>query len=383
MTELQELKEHFKKNKWEVKRKAKGKIPHDYLVPSGPYEEQWDWDAFFIGMSLASEIPSEAIYLKNWTRNYLAFVEEDGFTPGLLTPEGIDTRLKHIKPFLAQGAFHASKFLGDFSWLSEHIEQIEKVITYRQKKYWSEEMNLSCWFDSMESGADNNIASLHHDDGTVISVDINAFLYLEFKALAHISKELERTEQYEKYLAEADKIKDAINKHLWSEEDGSYYNYDLKTNELIKRDTYSNFITLFAGIASEEQAKELIEKYLINPEKMWGDYGIRTLAKDDEDYNNANIIKPHSNWQGPVWPIANYLYLQGLIRYGYQEKALELAEKITSICLKDIKESDGMHENYDAETGEALAAPNFVSWNLLTEHMHEHAKSGFNPFNIA
>lgn len=382
MTELQELKEHFKKNKWEVKRKATGSIPHDYLVPAGPYEEQWDWDAFFIGMSLASEIPSEAIYLKNWTLNYISFVQEDGFTPGLLTPDGIDARLKHIKPFLAQGAYHASKFLNDFSWLEEHIEAIEKVITYRQRKYWSEEKHLSCWFDSMESGADNNIASLDYDDGTVISVDLNAFLYLEFKALAKISEKLGNKEQHNRYNTEAETIKKALQEHLWSDEYSSYYNFDLKENKIIVRNTYSNFIPLFAGIAPKEHAKKLIENYLINPDKMWGEYGIRTLAKDDADYNNANIIKPHSNWQGPVWPIANYLYLQGLLRYGYTEKAQELAEKIVSICLKDIKNSGGMHENYDAETGEALAAPNFVSWNLLVEHMPEHSNTTFNPFDI-
>jgi neutral trehalase len=52
--------------KAQVKRRASGLIKHDYLVPGGPYEEHWDWDAFFIGMSLAADIPSEAIYLKNW-----------------------------------------------------------------------------------------------------------------------------------------------------------------------------------------------------------------------------------------------------------------------------------------------------------------------------
>src|SRR3989344_6826681 len=93
-----QVKQALAPKKAQVKRRAKGFIKHDYLVPGGPYEEQWDWDAFFIGVSLASEIPSEAAYLKNWALNYLEHVHADGYTPGLLTPRGVDPRLKHIKP---------------------------------------------------------------------------------------------------------------------------------------------------------------------------------------------------------------------------------------------------------------------------------------------
>lgn len=382
MKELEQLKEHFKKSKWEVKRPAKGEIPHDYLVPAGPYEEHWDWDAFFVGMALSSAISSEAIYLKNWTRNYLTFTEDNGFTPGLITPTGIDTRLKHIKPFMAQAAYHASKFLGEFEWLRDHLTKIEKIVTYRQMTYFDEKTGLSCWHDSMESGADNNLGSLEFPDGTVLSVDINSFLYLELRALSKIAAELGDTKKAEEYEQKAADLKQAINDHLWSEEDGSYFNVDTKDYSFIKRHTYSNYIVLFANAAEDEKAKTMIEKYMINPEYMWAEYGIRTLAKNDPDYSNRNIIKPHSNWQGPVWPIANYLYLQGLSNYGFQEKAIELAQKLIKVCLNDLETTGGMHENYHADTGEPLAAPNFVSWNLLVEHMLPHAENKINPFKI-
>ena len=112
--------EHFSKCKWFVKKQATGLIKHDYLVPGGPYEEQWDWDGFFIGSALARVIHSEAIYLKNWALNYMDNVQPNGFTPGLLTPFGPDKRLKHVKPFLAQGASLAAWYLKDYSWLKRH-----------------------------------------------------------------------------------------------------------------------------------------------------------------------------------------------------------------------------------------------------------------------
>jgi hypothetical protein len=37
-----------------VIRRANGALPYDYIVPSGVYEEQWDWDAFFVGLHLIS-----------------------------------------------------------------------------------------------------------------------------------------------------------------------------------------------------------------------------------------------------------------------------------------------------------------------------------------
>ena len=104
------------------------------------------------------------------------------------------------------------------------------------------------------------------------------------------------------------------------------------------------------------------------------------MAKDDPEYNNANIIKPNSNWQGPIWPITNYFYIQALLNYGYKKEAITVAKNVAKICLEDIKKTAGMHENYDAETGKPLAAPNFISWNLLIPSMLEDSLSNKTRF---
>jgi neutral trehalase len=54
-----------------VIRRANGALPYDYIVPSGVYEEQWDWDAFFVGLHLISVDRADVIYLKNWCLNFL------------------------------------------------------------------------------------------------------------------------------------------------------------------------------------------------------------------------------------------------------------------------------------------------------------------------
>jgi len=90
---------------------------------------------------------------------------------------------------------------------------------------------------------------------------------------------------------------------------------------------------------------------------------------------NENKIKPYSNWQGPVWPHANWMVMHALIRYGYPDSAVAVAKRVTRLCLDDLAANGMMHENYHAETGAPLAAPNFISWNLLVAQMIEEART--------
>ena len=378
----QQLQKELDCRKGLVKRRAQGFLKHDYLVPGGPYAEQWDWDGFFVGMALASQIPSEAIYLKNWALNYLEKVQLAGFTPGLLTPDGVDRRLKHIKPFLAQGCYFASKYLEDFSWVLPYWEKLKKAVEYREKVYFDKKFGLGCWYDAMESGADNNPAVHGYENGSILAADLNTFLYREYLALAFLAKRLKKRKDIQKYRKKAEMLRRSILKQLWDKEDETFYNRDRKTGEFVKRVTYSNVIPLWAGIVPQTWGRQMVKRYILNPEYLWARYGIRCLSKNDKDYNQANTIKPYSNWQGPVWPIVNYLTMHALLNYGFQREAQRLAVIISRLCLEDIKRSGGMHENYNADTGKPLAAPNFVSWNLLVGQMISEAKSGNNPFRI-
>jgi alpha,alpha-trehalase len=299
-----------------------------------------------------------------------------------VTPEGADPRLNHMKPLIAQGAYLASVFLKDSTWLKPYWSDLKKVVMYRPKNLWNKKYDLGVWYDSMESGADNNVAALDFPNTTVIATDVNTFLYREFKAMSLLAKQLGKQKDHEFFSERASTLKKNINKYLWGEEDGIYYNLDARTGEFIKRISYSCFLPLWGKLASQKQADLVVKNYMLSKKHMMSDYGMRTLSKQDPQYNNVNMIKPHSNWQGPVWPIANYIYMHGLLNYGYQKEALQLAETISNLVIKDIEKTGGMHEDYDAETGEPLAAPNFISWNVLVNNMIDESLSLSNPFAI-
>lgn len=368
-----------------VKRRSRGMLFYDYLVPGGPYEEQWDWDAFFIGMALAAEIPSEAIFLRNWALNYIKNARPDGFTPGLVTPDGPDKRLNQMKPFLAQGCWHASNLLGDMLWLSgDQYQTLRTVVLYREHHgYYDAPLGLAAWTNSMESGADNNVACLDYPDGSVAAVDINCYLYMEYVAMSRIADGMGLHADVVFFAQKAAKLKDAILHYFWCESEGTFFNIDLRTKEHIRVIGYSTVHPYWIGIASQQQADRYFDMYVLNEEELRSPLGVRTLSKRHPQYNNVNMIKPHSNWQGPVWPLATYMFVHALARYGRIDEARHLAEQMLHLCIADIRASGGMHENYDAETGEPLAAPHFISWNLLLIDLLSQINGRRDPFAIA
>jgi len=365
MTPKSTILAHIDKHLPQIKKPAKGCLRHDYLVPAGPYDEQWDWDGFFMALALIRRDPAEATWMKNWALNYIENAERDGRVAGCITYRGYDPRLHQMKPFLAQGIVLASRHLGDYDWYRPHWEMIKQIVGYREAHFWSQKHGLACWYDSMDTGADNIPSVMEFPVRTVIGADLNTFLYLEYKSLAELAEKSGLKQESASYAAKATDIRTNMQKHLWNEEDQIYYNLFTANGKHIRRVCYSSFVPLCARIPEPNQAAATIRRYLLSEEHMRSPHGLRTLSCKDFTYNNLNIIKPHSNWQGPIWIIANYLYLQGMLRYGFENDASQICQSIYRMAAHDIETSGGMHECYDAETGNALAAPDFLSWNIL------------------
>ncbi len=364
-----------------VIRRANGALPYDYIVPNGVYEEQWDWDAFFVGLHLISADPSDGIYLRNWCLNFLHHTEPDGQTPGGIRPwAGRDARLYNIKPLMGQAAFYASRAIGDFEWARPVWEKMKACVTYRERKMSDPATGLVKWWDSMESGADNNVSLVRRYHNSMAAGDVNGFMTLDYRAMALVAEALGMGEDASAFRRRARALAEAVNAHLWDPEEGTYHTYDAVERALVRRDTYSDLIPLWAGIAPPERARPMIERHVLEPAKLWAPHGVRSLAADDPSYNNENVIKPYSNWQGPIWPHANWMVMHALLRYGFPDAALEVAERVARLCLDDLEKNGMMHENYHADTGAPLAAPDFISWNLLVAQMIDEARAGtFTP----
>lgn len=361
---------------------AEGYLEYPYLIPAGFYKQMWDWDGFFMGNYFVSKGRPE--YLKYWALNLIKGIDAEGYVSGCATTKGPRPIFGKfaMKPFLSQGVFLASKGLKDFDWVKPHYQNLKKVLEYRESTQQDSVTGLFYWDIAMQSGADNNPGMNYfiEDKRSFLAPDASSWQYKEYLAQAALAKKLGYIEDEVYYEQKAQLLKRAINQYLWSAEDAMYYTVDRETGEFYKRVTFSSFLPLTAKIASNDQARELIEKYLLSEKHMKSPFGFRTLSAMDPDYNNKNIIVPFSNWQGPVWPIANYIYSIGLKNYGYENEVAWLSQTIADLLLEDITKYNTMHENYHAETGVPLAPSDdhvdeegnivgFISWNLCVENL--------------
>ncbi len=378
-----EIKTAFAKLRPQSIRPAEGYIKYDYLIPAGFYKQMWDWDGFFIGAHLSSIGQPE--YLKYWVLNFAVAADKEGYVPGCVTTIGPRPLFGKfaMKPFIAQGTYIASEKLEDYGWITETIyHQVKNIISYREQISFDDKYDLFYWDDAMSSGADNSVVLTNdkNEPGAILSVDLNTFMYREYLSMEKIASKLGYAADVESYNKKASAIKANIMKYHWDDVAKSFWNVRRRDGRAIKRISYSNFIALLqTDLASQEDGKEMIKRYLWNKEHMLSPYGIRTLSKQDPDYNNENIIVPYSNWQGPVWPVANYLYFIGLKNYGFEEECKQLASTLGTLVLNDIRNCGSMHENYNADTGAPLAPTaeqskdgiftGFVGWNMLVQNM--------------
>jgi hypothetical protein len=381
----------------QIVRPASGLLPYPYIIPSAPgqnaptsrlkgtYLQMYDWDTFFVGLRLSMD---KKTYLwKDAILDFLAQTAPDGYTPRTLAPYRFWDYPDQCKPFLAQGAYLASKAMRNFSWITPQIFRKLALTVQYWENYRKGADGLYVWRRSVESGVDNSAADLMTPDNTAAGVDLNCYLVREFKALSLIALKLGMKKNAAKYLRKSARLAELINAEMWSKKDKIYYSINSLTGRQIKIKDWTCFLPLWVGIASKKRAEEMIQRHLLNPKEFWGKYGIPSLAFNNPLYNNAKLgfipgYHTVSNWQGPVWILPNYLIMLGIEHYGYHQEAVEIARKMVRLVAVDIQKNGSAHENYNSRTGKPLNAPNFGSWDLLTDVMLREAQNNSNPTEL-
>ncbi len=180
---------------------------------------------------------------------------------------------------------------------------------------------------------------------------LNAVLYQANEDLVALGKLLEEdTSEIEAWQTSAKKGFD----DNWDEEQGLYFDRDMRTGDLLKIQSLKAMTPLYAGVASQEQAEQIVEQLKDAAAFATGDdsqYLVPTIAK------NSPKFEARRYWRGPIWINTNWLIWKGLKRYGYTE----LAEEVRLHSLELVDKSDFV-EYYDARDGSACGATGF-SWS--------------------
>lgn len=158
------------------------------------------------------------------------------------------------------------------------------------------------------------------------------------------------------------RTEDALEK-LWDEFSNQYYSRDFITHNLLQQPSVATLLPLYAGCISPERAAKLVK--LIENENAFGPaYPLPTVPASSEWF------KPMKYWQGPTWININWLVIDGLKRYGYDEHASAL----TDLTLELVQKS-GFSEYFDPVTGEPLGTDNFSWTAALTIDLLKGSKS--------
>jgi len=332
------------------------------LLTGYPYNEYYDWDLYFENIYLTYYGVSDQC-LTN-LQMFLKREAPDGFISRSL----IKNRPKQdFKPFLAQISVMGSRLRGnDFEWLrGDAYDRLKKYVG-RWFEYDSDHNGLPVWNSADHSGMDNQwsragLIDSFQDEG----VDLACELERECDAMSIIASQLGRPDDAQAFADHSLKLKQLINSVFWDDKDGFYYDRNEKTGQLVKVKSIAGFFPLWAGAATPERARRLVQEHLINPNEFWLKYPIATYARTEPDYyqgSHKSLLSNNNecNWRGSAWMPMNYIIFHGLLRYGFPSVAHALAMKSYRMALE---ENPNTREWFNAETG---AGEGHVFWGFST-----------------
>jgi putative isomerase len=409
------IREHVTRDYEGMFREEGGAFKYPFLTPgSSQYPDVlWDWDSWLSDVALrqillekgSPEARKKALrYEQGCVLNYLNYGGFDGWVPIIITRESpprdkmmaaqdVDATNMH-KPCLAQHAAFLTKLNnGDAEWLRESFYHLQAFVNRYKNHQRHKATGLYFWNDDTAIGVDNDPSTFMRPPKSSGSIYLNCLMYRELLALVYLCDALNMHEIAVEYQRDADDLKAAVQKNCWDERDGFFYSVDLNLlpyegkpfsgdpriklhsgyprdyDCLIQRiDVWSGFLAMWAGIATPEQAKRMVEEHYRNTKTFNAAFGVRTLSKLEKMYNVRASGNP-SLWTGPIWGVSNYMVFRGLVNYGFEKDARELAEKTIRLFGRDFERFGALHEYYLPDNGEPVLNKGFQNWNYLVLNM--------------
>jgi len=191
------------------------------------------------------------------------------------------------------------------------------------------------------------------------AVDTSCQMALCAENLAQVARLAGRPQDADGFMRFHAAMREAINRHCWSEEDGFYY--DLAYGKQIRRKHIGMFWALLAGVVPAERLAPLV-RHLADPASFWRTVPIPALPANQEGYSPDGDY-----WLGGVWAPTNYAVLRGLQRYGQHALANTLAHRYYAAVAEVYRSTGTFWENYapDAARPGQPAKPDFCGWSAI------------------
>lgn len=401
---------YFKSVAPKLMRPAQGVLRHPSISPSLPgkaYSTQlWDWDTYWTarGLFQVAKLTRDSDLHRNVTEhaqgslmNFFDHQSEDGRIPIMIDVNDADffgcLRTKapnpdnQAKPVMGQLALLIADNTGDVKWLAPRFDNL-----LRFYDSWilgnQTELGLLVWGDDVAIGDDNDPTTFGRPFFSSANLMLNCLYYQDLRSAAELAHRLNRPGDAQNMTRRADDLKASIQKCCWDRRDRFFYTVDVqcvdRRAELIPNPNrgmamswsclplriqmFTGFLPLWCGLASAEQANELLHIHYLNSDKFRAAAGVRSLSSEESMYSLVFSSNP-SNWLGPIWIVVNYFVWKGFKAYGFEAEAQDLANKTVRVLSADLSTSGTTNEYYHPDTGKPLSHPGFVDWNMLVLEM--------------
>ncbi len=206
----------------------------------------------------------------------------------------------------------------------------------------------------------------------VKALDLTTMMVKETRSLAQMAEALGKADEAREWNRRADRLAELVRTRMWDAEDGFFYHLSRDTGTFVSKDGVSlkrkeiiGFLPLWAGIATKEQAAQLVA-HLTNPASFWRRFGVPTLAADDPYYDGA--VWKCCQWNGAVWLLWDYMVFRGLLDYGYRAEAEELARRVMDAVVFQLKANHRFWESYSPDYTQ-LGSPKNYLWDAIIARM--------------
>ena len=206
-----------------------------------------------------------------------------------------------------------------------------------------------------ESGHDTSYR-LEGKAANLATVDLNSLLYkyevdIAFVIRKYFGDRLEIPADYQTVENQVQKAEKSavwdrraklrrarMEKYMWSEKGGMFFDYDTVKKERAHYESATTFWTMWAGVATPRQAQALVELALPKFDEFGG-----LVSGTEKSRGAVHLERPNRQWDYPFgWAPQQMLAWEGLKRYGYLEDAQRLAYKWLYMVTKAFVDFNGV-----------------------------------------
>ena len=311
-------------------------LPNKYLVPAYEEGHEFDfnelyyWDSYFMVQGMLDQDHKELVLgvLENLLYTYERFK---------VIPNASRTYLmgRSQPPFLSSFILDVYQTYGmDKKWLKRAIKLAEaeyhtvwmgrtkpnaRLVYEGLSRYY--DVNYLHDLAEAESGWDYT-PRFNHKALNYLPVDLNSLLYKYERDFAYAERILENEEEAQKWDQAAQRRRVTMNKLMWSELRGLYYDYNFVKEHRGSVSSLAAFYPMWAGLADEKQAARLVNSL----KKFEQRGGLSTT-----DAMQVGDLVPGAmpaQWAYPNgWAPLHFIVIKGLQRYGYHEEARKIANR--------------------------------------------------------